>query len=42
MIPLENAKDYLAALPNAKLVTFPGLGHVLFEEAPEETVLAIP
>ncbi len=38
MIPPVNAKDYLAALPNAQLVTFPNLGHVCFEEAPEETV----
>ena len=33
MIPARNAADYLAALPDARLVTFPGVGHVLHEEA---------
>jgi pimeloyl-ACP methyl ester carboxylesterase len=34
MIPLSNAADYLRYIPQAKLVTLPGLGHVPFEEAP--------
>jgi pimeloyl-ACP methyl ester carboxylesterase len=34
MIPIANAQDYLKALPHARLVTLPGLGHVPFEEAP--------
>ncbi len=34
MIPFSNASDYLRDLPNAKLVSFPGLGHVPQEEAP--------
>jgi pimeloyl-ACP methyl ester carboxylesterase len=34
MIPLSNAQDYLAELPDARLVTLPGLGHVPQEEAP--------
>jgi len=34
MIPLANAQDYLAELPDARLVTLPGLGHVPQEEAP--------
>jgi pimeloyl-ACP methyl ester carboxylesterase len=38
MIPASNAADYLQILPDARLVSFPGLGHVPHEEAPEETV----
>ncbi len=34
MIPMANADDYLAALPDARLVSFPELGHVPHEEAP--------
>ena len=34
MIPIANAQDYLSAVPNAVLVSLPGLGHVPFEEAP--------
>ena len=34
MIPVANADDYLAALPDARLVSFPELGHVPHEEAP--------
>jgi pimeloyl-ACP methyl ester carboxylesterase len=38
MIPSSNAADYLGALPDAKLVLFPDLGHVPQEESPEESV----
>jgi len=38
MIPVSNAQDYLAALPNASLVVLPGIGHVPQEEAPLETI----
>jgi pimeloyl-ACP methyl ester carboxylesterase len=38
MIPVRNAQDYLRLLPDAKLVTFPGLGHVPHEEAPAEAL----
>lgn len=38
LIPFSNAADYLKALPNARLVSFPALGHVPFEEAPRQTV----
>jgi pimeloyl-ACP methyl ester carboxylesterase len=38
MIPVSNAADYLRDLPDAKLVTFPNLGHVPQEEAPAESV----
>jgi len=34
MIPVTNAADYVRAMPHATLVSFPGLGHVPFEEAP--------
>ncbi len=33
MIPIANAQEYLKALPNAKLVALPGVGHVPQEEA---------
>ncbi len=39
MIPISNAQDYLDAMPNARLVTLPGLGHLPFEEAP---AIALP
>ncbi len=38
LIPAENAQDYLAVLPDARLVTFPDLGHVPHEEAAERTL----
>lgn len=34
MIPPANGQDYLRAMPHARLVTLPGLGHLPFEEAP--------
>ena len=40
MIPVANAKDYLQALSNARLVTFPQLGHVPQEESPGGSVEA--
>jgi pimeloyl-ACP methyl ester carboxylesterase len=38
LIPYGNAADYLAALPNATLVSFAELGHVPHEEAPAESL----
>jgi pimeloyl-ACP methyl ester carboxylesterase len=38
MIPVSNAADYTRALPNSTVVSFPGLGHVPQEEAPEESL----
>jgi pimeloyl-ACP methyl ester carboxylesterase len=38
MIPISNAQDYLAAMPNARLVTLPGIGHVPQEEGPAESL----
>lgn len=41
MIPVANAQDYLAALPQATLVALPGIGHLPHEEAPAATVAAL-
>ena len=41
MIPVANAQDYLRALGNARLVTFPDLGHVPHEEAPARTLVPV-
>jgi len=38
LIPLGNAQDYLDHLSDARLVSFPDLGHVPHEEAPEKTL----
>jgi pimeloyl-ACP methyl ester carboxylesterase len=38
LIPFRNSDDYLRNLPNAKLVSFPELGHVPQEEAPALTL----
>lgn len=40
-IPVSNAQDYLKAMPQARLVTLPGVGHVLHEEAPQTSVQAV-
>ncbi len=40
-IPVSNAQDYLKAMPQATLVTLPGVGHVLHEEAPQASVQAV-
>ena len=40
-IPVSNAQDYLKAMPQAKLVTLPDVGHVLHEEAPQASVQAV-
>jgi pimeloyl-ACP methyl ester carboxylesterase len=41
MIPIANAADYLGALPQATLVTLPGLGHVPQEEDPEASLVPV-
>lgn len=41
MIPAVNAQDYLRELPDARLATFTGLGHVPHEEAPDETLVPV-
>ncbi len=40
MIPARNAADYLAALPDSRLASFPKVGHVLHEEAADATAAA--
>ncbi len=41
MIPFANAADYLQALPHARLVSLPSLGHVPHEEAPQVSLPAV-
>jgi pimeloyl-ACP methyl ester carboxylesterase len=38
LIPFSNAQDYLREMKDARLVSFPGLGHVPQEEAPAESL----
>ena len=40
-IPVTNAADYLRALPNATLLTLPGVGHVPQEEAVQDGLAAV-
>ncbi len=42
MIPFGNAQEYLRAMPHARLVPLPGLGHVPFEEAPAPAPSLVP
>ncbi|WP_203141071.1 alpha/beta fold hydrolase [Marinobacter mangrovi] len=37
-VPLELAQRWLDDLPNARLVTYPGVGHIPMEEVPEDTL----
>ena len=41
LIPVANGQDYLAALPDARLVTLPGLGHVPQEEDAAASVVPV-
>jgi pimeloyl-ACP methyl ester carboxylesterase len=38
IIPVQQGRDIAAAIPNATLITYPGVGHAAQEEAPAETV----
>jgi pimeloyl-ACP methyl ester carboxylesterase len=38
LIPFTNAQDYLKVIPNARLVSFPDLGHVPQEEDPARSL----
>lgn len=40
-IPVTNAADYQKALKRSQLVTFPGVGHIPQEEAPEVSLQAV-
>ncbi len=41
MIPVGNAQDYLADLPDATLVRLPDLGHLPFEEDPARSLVPV-
>ncbi|MBS0559871.1 MAG: alpha/beta fold hydrolase, partial [Proteobacteria bacterium] len=41
MIPVANAQDYLGSIAGSRLVTFPDLGHVPQEEAPERSLAPV-
>ena len=41
LIPVTNSQDYLDALPNARLVTLPGVGHLPMEEAPKQSIVPV-
>jgi pimeloyl-ACP methyl ester carboxylesterase len=41
MIPILNAQDYLRAMPNSRLVSLEGLGHVPHEESPTISLVAV-
>ena len=41
MIPFSNAADYLKALPHATLVPLPNVGHLPFEEAPDDALIPL-
>jgi pimeloyl-ACP methyl ester carboxylesterase len=41
MIPISNAQDYLRSMPNSRLVTLDGVGHVPHEEAPGNSLVAV-
>ncbi|MBX7501917.1 alpha/beta hydrolase [Qipengyuania sp. YG27] len=38
LIPFDAARWYMAQLPNATLASYPGIGHIPMEEAPERSV----
>lgn len=41
MVPATNAADYLRAMPDARALVLPGIGHVPMEEAPAQTARAL-
>ena len=41
LIPFSNAQDYLKVVPNVRLVSFPGLGHVPQEENPARSLVPV-
>ena len=38
IIPIQQGNDMAAVIPNARMITYPGVGHAAQEEAPAETV----
>jgi pimeloyl-ACP methyl ester carboxylesterase len=41
MIPISNAQDYLRAMPNSRLVSLNGVGHVPHEESPAISLVEV-
>ncbi len=41
LIPFSNAQDYLRSISGSRLVSFPDLGHVPQEEAPEQSLAPV-
>jgi pimeloyl-ACP methyl ester carboxylesterase len=41
VLPVSDAQLFHDAMPNSELVIFEGLGHILMEEAPEETLTPV-
>jgi len=41
LIPFSNAQDYLNAIRGSRLVSFPDLGHVPQEEAPQQSIVPV-
>ena len=41
LIPFANAQDYLKAIPDVRLVSFPDLGHVPQEEDPAQSLVPV-
>lgn len=41
MIPIANSADYLKAIPHARLVSLPGVGHLPQEEAPAASLARV-
>lgn len=41
LIPFSNAADYARALPDSRIASFPGLGHVPQEEAPAKSLVPV-
>lgn len=37
LVPLDHARRFVAAIPRASLVTYPGIGHVPMQEAPDQS-----
>ena len=38
MVPATHGPQFVAAMPQARMITYPGLGHVVHEEAPAQTL----
>ena len=38
MVPATHGPQFVAAMPQVRLITYPGLGHVVHEEAPAQTL----